>query len=297
MQDKECLELFENHLINEKKASKNTTESYLRDIRQLADYLESETADSLDSATESDLAGYIAMLREEGKSVATVSRAIASIKNFYFQLTIKGAVKNNPSLKLRPDKCEKKVPDILTNEEINLLLSQPECVDAKGYRDHAMLETMYATGMRVSELLSLDVSDVLLDAGLVRCRANSKERLIPLYDTAVNALNDYITLVRPQMLALDDDPALFVNVSGERMSRQGFWKVLKHYAKKAGIEKDITPHTLRHSFAAHLVENGVDMHSLQELMGFSDVSSGNIYSKMSHSSLRDIYNRAHPMAI
>ena len=179
---------------------------------------------------------------------------------------------------------------------MELLLEQPECIDPKGYRDKAMLELLYATGIRVTELIELNISDVNLSAGVIRCQSRNKERFIPMYSAAVKALSDYITLVRPQMILLPDEQSLFVNVSGERMSRQGFWKIVKHYQKKAGIEKDITPHTLRHSFAAHLLENGADIHAIQEMLGHADISSTHMYSQLVKKQLKDVYNKAHPRA-
>ena len=205
--------------------------------------------------------------------ISTVSRSIASIKCLYTHLVIKQILKHNPALRLIPDKAAQKLPEILTSEEIDKLLSQPECIDAKGYRDKAMLELLYATGIRVTELIDLNVSDVNLDSAVIRCTSKGRERVIPMYQAAVKALDDYLLLVRPQMIAEQDEQALFVNVSGDRMSRQGFWKIIKYYTKKAKIDKDITPHTLRHSFAAHLLENGADIHAIQEMLGHSDISS------------------------
>lgn len=296
MTNSECLDIFEKYLRNEKKASDNTLSSYLRDIRQLGDFLEQNTEHDFTDATEEDLDQYISLLRQNGKSVATVSRSIASIKCFYTHFCIKQYMTHNPSLKLVPDKGTQKLPEILTSEEVDLLLSQPECVDAKGYRDKAMLELLYATGIRVTELIDLDVSDANVSAGVIRCHSRGKERVIPMYPAAIKALSDYITLVRPQMVALPDETALFVNVSGERMSRQGFWKIIKYYTKKANIEKDITPHTLRHSFAAHLMENGADIHAIQEMLGHADISSTQIYSNLVKKQLKDVYNKAHPKA-
>ena len=296
MQDKELISMFEAHLRDEKKASKNTLDSYIRDIRQLSDFLQQNTDHNLQSATEGDLEAYIDELRANGKSVATVSRFIASIKNFYMQMCIKRVIEKSPANNLKPDKPVEKIPEVLTNEEIDSLLKQPKCVDAKGYRDKAMLELMYATGMRVSELLDLDITDVNLDARIIRVNSKNKERFIPMYPEAIKALREYINLVRPQMLAYSDETALFVNVTGERMSRQGFWKIIKYYTKSAGINKDITPQTLRHSFATHLLENGADMQSIQELMGFSDISSAQVYSKVVKSSIKDVYKNYHPKA-
>ena len=296
MLDEECLELFERHLVDEKNASKNTLDSYLRDIRQLSDFLEKNTEFNLASADDKSLSAYIASLRASGKSVATVSRCIASIKNFYMQLVLKHVIKKSPAVGLSPEKAELHTPEILSNEEIHLLLSQPKCIDAKGYRDKAMLEVMYATGMRVSELLDLNVNDVNLGAEVIRCVSKNKERYIPMYHGAVKALGEYLELVRPQMIALPNEDALFVNVSGERMSRQGFWKIVKYYAKEAKIDKDITPHTLRHSFAVHLLENGADIRAIQEMLGHADLSSTQIYSQVIKKDLKEVYNKAHPMA-
>jgi len=296
MQNQECLAVFEDYLKNEKNASANTLSSYMRDIRQLAEYLETQTTTDIVSATEEDLEEYIQHLRDSGKSIATVSRNIASIKNLYSYLGIHQIVKQSPATKLTTEKNVQKLPQILTSQEVNLLLDQPKCIDAKGYRDKAMLELLYATGMRVTELIDLDVSDVNLTAAVVRCHGRNKERFVPVYPAAVKALDDYIHLVRPQMIADPADPTLFVNIGGERMSRQGFWKIIKHYQKKANIKKDITPHTLRHSFAAHLLENGADIHDIQEMLGHADVSSTQIYSQLVKKQLKDTYKRTHPRA-
>lgn len=207
-----------------------------------------------------------------------------------------GIAKANPTGKLVPDKNTQKLPQILTSREVELLLEQPECTDLKGYRDRAMLELLYATGIRVSELIGLDISDVNLGVGVIRCVSHEKERFIPMYPAAIRALSEYVEFVRPQMVARDDEPSLFVNVNGERMSRQGFWKIIKSYQAKAHIDKTITPHTLRHSFAAHLLENGADLHSIQEMLGHADISSTQIYSHLVKKQLKDVYNKAHPRA-
>ena len=285
--NEECLNLFEKYLVEDKKASANTLSSYMRDVRQLVDYL---NENRIVDATAEELDGYISLLRSAGKSVATVSRTIASIKCLYSHLFIKQFIMVNPAQGLTPEKAPQKLPEILTNREVELLLSQPNCIDPKGYRDKAMLELLYATGIRVTELIDLKITDVNLEAGVIRCVNRDTERLIPMYPAAVKALRDYITLVRPQMILRPDEQSLFVNVSGEHMSRQGFWKIIKHYQKMAGIEKDITPHTLRHSFAAHLLENGADIHAVRDMLGHRDISSMQVYSK-----LVEEY-RAHPRA-
>jgi integrase/recombinase XerD len=265
----------------------------MRDVRQLVDYL---NENRIVDATAEELGGYISSLRSAGKSVATVSRTIASIKCLYSHLIIKQLITLNPAQGLTPEKAPQKLPEILTNREVELLLSQPNCIDPKGYRDKAMLELLYATGIRVTELIDLKITDVNLEAGVIRCVNRDTERFIPMYPAAVKALRDYITLVRPQIILRPDEQSLFVNISGEHMSRQGFWKIIKHYQKMAGIEKDITPHTLRHSFAAHLLENGADIHAVRDMLGHRDISSTNIYSQLVNKQLKDVYNKAHPRA-
>ena len=287
---------YENYLSKVKQASANTIASYMRDIRQFSEWLQGEEGVDVVEATQLNISGYLSHLESEGRSGATVSRSLASLKNFYAYVVSSGFLDKTPVTDIKIDRGEKKLPQILTSEEVEHLLEQPRCVDAKGYRDRAMLELLYATGIRVTELIDLDITDVNISAGILRCHSRNKERFIPMYSTAVKALSEYINLVRPQMIALPDEPALFVNVSGERMSRQGFWKIIKYYQKKANIEKDITPHTLRHSFAAHLLENGADIHAIQEMLGHSDISSTQVYSQLVKKQLKDVYNKAHPRA-
>ena len=296
MKNEQCFSRYEDHLTNTKKSSPNTLASYLRDIRQFGDYLSAHTDCRYDTADETVLTEYINLLRGQGKSVATVSRAIASLKGFYGFLLDSAIVDANPALVLVPDKTAQKLPQILTSKEVELLLEQPECVDPKGYRDRAMLELLYATGIRVSELINLDIGDLNLAAGIITCHGREHDRAIPLYAAAMKALSVYTEFIRPRMLASPDEKALFVNISGERMSRQGFWKLIKSYQVKAGIEKDITPHTLRHSFAAHLLENGADLRSIQEMLGHADISSTQIYSQLVKKQLKDVYQKAHPRA-
>ena len=231
-----------------------------------------------------------------GKSAASVTRFVASIKSFYNYMVASGYVKSSPAKSIAAAHVERKYPEILTNREVELFLEQPQCVDAKGFRDHAMLELLYATGIRVSELIDLNVDDLNLSAGFLRCASRGRERIIPLYPAAVKALRDYEISVRPEIIADMDEQALFVNMNGERMSRQGFWKIIKYYQEKAGIQKDITPHTLRHSFAVHLLENGADLRSIQEMLGHADISSTQIYTHVVKNQLKDVYNKAHPKA-
>ena len=283
MTNQQFLEKYEHYLTDERKTSQNTLSSYLRDIRQFGEYLAGSLYTEVD---EELLCGYIEHLRSAGKSVATVSRNIASLKNFYAWLKLTGQIEELPTGKLVPEKASHKLPEILTAKEVELLLEQPERSDRKGYRDKAMLELLYATGIRVTELISLDVTDVNLAAGIISCRGRDRVRSIPVYPA-----------VRPDMIAAPNERALFVNVNGERMSRQGFWKIVKSYQQKAGIEKDITPHTLRHSFATHLLENGADLRSIQEMLGHADISSTQIYSQLVKKQLKDVYNKAHPRAV
>ena len=290
----DLIEQFKSYLTTEKKSSANTVSSYVRDLTQFDRYLQNEGA-ALDQVDTGVIEGYDSWLTGKGKSAATVTRSLASLKCFYGWMVSNGRMESNPALQAKSVKVERKLPQVLTSQEVELLLSQPQCVDQKGYRDHAMLELLYATGIRVSELISLDVEHVNLAAGFIRCYSKNKERIIPLYPGAVRAISDYVRNVRPQ-LAVEGEHALFVNMNGERMSRQGFWKIIKGYQEKAGIKTDITPHTLRHSFAAHLLANGADLRSIQEMLGHSDISSTQIYTQLVNQKLKDVYNNAHPKA-
>ena len=287
---------FEEYLVNVKHASQNTIASYMRDLTQFNSYITNIKENTLVSIKKSNIEEYVVWMQRNGKSAATVSRCIASLKCFYNFMQSNGAIKTNPVKDVVTDKAVKKLPQILTGAEVELLLEQPSCTDVKGYRDKAMLELLYATGIRVSELIALNREDVNLSAGVVRCCTHERTRLIPMYPTAIKALADYITIVRDQMISSPDETALFVNMSGERMSRQGFWKIIKFYQEKAKIEKDITPHTLRHSFAAHLLENGADLKSIQEMLGHADISSTQVYTHLVKKQLKDVYNKAHPRA-
>ena len=286
---------YEAYLTTEKRASQNTLSSYLRDVTQFLHYLE-EVDTAPEEADAGTIEAYVKHLTGRGKSVATVTRSVASLKSFYTYLMQVQAVESNPARQVTTERVERKLPQILTSREVGLFLDQPQCTDLKGYRDHAMLELLYATGIRVSELIGLNLNDLNLAAGFVHCDGRKRERTIPLYPAAVKALSEYVTNIRPQMVELAEETALFVNMSGERMSRQGFWKIVKHYQEKAGIQKEITPHTLRHSFAAHLLENGADLRSIQEMLGHADISSTQIYTQLVNQKLKDVYTKAHPRA-
>jgi len=289
------LRVYEEYLTTEKKVSANTVSSYMRDVQQFAGAMEMLEI-PLTEVLPGDVERYAQSLINKGKSAATVTRAMASVKSFYTCLQKTGYAGNNPARAVATAKVERKLPQVLTGREVELFLEQPSCTDPKGYRDRAMLELLYATGIRVSELIGLQVNDVNLGGGFLRCSSKNKERIIPLYPAAVRALIDYVKKVRPHLVADPEQTVLFVNMNGEPMSRQGFWKLVKYYQEKAGIHKEITPHTLRHSFATHLLENGADLHSIQEMLGHSDISSTQIYSQLVNQKIKNVYNKAHPRA-
>ena len=286
---------YEAWLAQEKRVAVNTLSSYLRDVRQFADWAGQEHLD-ITQMSQDDIRFYAQHLERKGKSNATIVRSVAALKSFYTYLISIRVVQINPAKGFSPSRAERKLPAILSNHEVDLFLEQPDPSDSKGCRDKAMLELLYATGIRVCELISLDVQDLNLSASFLRCRGRSKERVVPLYKGAVRAMAAYINDVRPQLLENPGETALFVNMNGERMSRQGFWKIVKCYQDKAGIHKDITPHTLRHSFAAHLLENGADLKSIQEMLGHADISATQIYAQVINQKLRDVYVMAHPRA-
>ena len=293
----DLINAYENYLTKVKQASANTIASYMRDIRQFSGWLKaSEDVDVID-ASQVNIGDYLMHLESEGRSSATVSRSLASLKNFYSYVVSFGFLEQSPvPADIQIKRSEKKLPQILSGKEVELLLAQPACVDPKGFRDKAMLEVMYATGIRVTELIDLDIEHVNLELGLIKCSNEKKSRMIPLYPAALKALRVYCQEVRQAMLADPMEHALFVNVNGSRMSRQGFWKILKHYQATANIDKEITPHTLRHSFAVHLLENGADIGSVQELMGHSDISSTQMYAHLINNKLKSVYEKCHPKA-
>ena len=293
----DLIHAYENYLTKVKQASANTVSSYIRDIRQFSVWLRGNREVDVVEASQVNITDYVSAMQDEGRSGATISRGLASLKNFYAYLVSSGFLEVSPvPAGIHVERGEKKLPQILTGKEVELLLAQPVCADAKGFRDKAMLEVMYATGIRVTELIDLDITDVNLDLGIIKCAREKKSRIIPLYPAALKALSLYVREVRSTMLAAPDEPALFVNVGGSRMSRQGFWKILKHYQSTAHIDKEITPHTLRHSFAVHLLENGADLGSVQELMGHSDISSTQVYAQMINTKLKSVYEKCHPKA-
>lgn len=292
----DLIQAYENYLSKVKQASANTIASYMRDIRQFSQWLRQNEGIDVTDATQLNIANFLAFLEKDGRTGATISRNLASLKNFYSYVVSSGFLEKTPVIDIRVKRGEKKLPQILTGREIEQLLAQPVCVDPKGFRDKAMLEVMYATGIRVSELIELDVDDVNIEQGVIKCSSAKKTRTIPLYPAALKSLSVYLRDIRNSMIADPSERALFVNISGVRMSRQGFWKILKHYQDAAHIEKEITPHTLRHSFAVHLLENGADLGSLQELMGHSDISSTQMYTHLINQKLKSVYEKCHPKA-
>lgn len=283
---------YENYLTDVKQASNNTVSSYMRDIRKFSGWLRDKEEIDVVDATQKDISDFLDYLQEAGKSGATCSRALASLKNFYGYLVSSGFLKASPVQCVKLERPEKKDPQILSDQEIERLLAQPSQSEPKGIRDRAMLQVMYATGIRVSELIGLNLENVNLDLGVISV-GEKKVRRIPLYPEALATLRTYITTVRETMAQAGEN-ALFVNVSGVRMSRQGFWKLLKHYQAQAHIDSEITPHTLRHSFAVHLLERGADLDCVQELMGHSDISSTQMYTHMVDEHVRSVYEKCHP---
>ena len=277
-----------------KHSSDNTLQSYRRDLNKYNDYLLSHDFYDIREVNATTLNSYVIHMEKEKMSASTISRNIASIRSFYNYLVSIGEIDSNPAVSLKAPKVEKKVPDTLSIDEVNLLLAQPGNSNNKEIRDKAMLELLYATGMRVSELISIKVTDVHLNLDYIECTDNGKKRIIPIDNVAKFALEDYIKNARNQMCP--DSVYLFSNVKGEKMSRQGFWKIIKFYAAKAGIEKDITPHMIRHSFASHMIGNGADIKAVQEMLGHADISSTQIYLGNRKNRLKEVYDKAHPRA-
>ena len=291
----EQLNLFFRFLENEKKVSLNTLQSYKRDLKQFEKYLET-SEEGYKDLTNEGIKDYIKYMQEEGKKPSTISRGLASIRSFYQYEAKNKIVEKDPTEGIQSPKIEKRVPSVLTSNEVALLLEQPKNVDLKGTRDKAMLEFAYATGMRVTEIISLNVEDINLETGYATCRNGKKERTVPIGEMSLKALKDYMLNARQTMIKDDNEKALFVNVNGQRLTRQGFWKIIKYYKEQAHIDKDITPHVLRHSFATHLLQNGADLKSIQTMLGHSDISSTQVYMQFQDDGIKDIYKKAHPRA-
>lgn len=287
---------FVNFLETEKRLSANTLQSYKRDIIQYTDFLNKNNIDNIAGVTSKTVLNYLLELQNEGRATSTISRNLASIRSFYQYLSRQQIISQDPTVDVHAFKVERKLPQVLTSHEVELLLEQPKCLDIKGYRDKAMLELLYATGIRVTELISLNLDDINLEVGYIRCKKAEKERVVPIYAVAVSAIKDYLANARPLMVNSSNEVALFVNFNGTRLTRQGFWKIIKLYKSQAKISKDITPHTLRHSFAIHLLENGADLRSIKEMLGHSDISSTQVYAQIVKNRIKDVYTRSHPRA-
>lgn len=288
---------FINYLAVERGLAQNTLESYGRDLRQFETYLESSNKEFLKDSSRNTILEYLTNLQTKGRAVSTISRNLAAIKSFYQYLVRERFIEKDPAANLESPKLEKKLPKILTISEVEELLKQPNGSLPAGTRDKAMLELLYATGIRVSELISLNISDVNLDMGYIKCYGKgAKERIVPLGSIAAKCVQDYINKGRSKLVRTYDEAALFVNHHGNRLTRQGFWKIIKKYAQEACITKEITPHTLRHSFATHLLENGADLRSVQEMLGHADISTTQIYTHVTKNHLKEVYDKAHPRA-
>ena len=290
------LKYFFDFLENDKKLSNNTLQSYKRDLKQFKKYLETYGL-RFDRVKKEDIEDYVKeMAEEEGKKPASISRSIASLRSFYQFILKRKKIKVDPTKDVKSPKIEKRVPSVLSSKEVELLLEQPKAVDLKGIRDKAMLEFAYATGMRVTEIINLNLEDVNLKEGYVSCTNANKQRNIPLGAISINALKEYIKKARPYLIKSEDEKSLFVNINGKRLTRQGFWKIVKFYKEQAHIDKDITPHVLRHSFATHLLQNGADLKAIQVMLGHSDISSTQVYMQFQDEGLKNIYKKAHPRA-
>lgn len=293
---KTALKDFLTYMSEVKKASLNTVMSYQNDLTKLLKHLESQNITEIDKISETSLNSYVLTMEREGMSPATVSRNIASIKAFIFYLIKKGSLHEDPTERIRAPKVEKKPPHTLTMEQVNGLLEQPSKESKKGIRDKAMLELLYATGIRVTELISIKFEDINLKNKYIRCCNSNKERVVPFGNMAKQALEAYFVKVRTELLGKVESNICFTNLSGEPMSRQGFWKIIKSYGKAAGIQSEITPQILRHSFAVHMMENGADIHSVQELLGHSDIATTQVYMQTRKGKIRDVYEGTHPRA-
>ncbi|MDR7865315.1 MAG: site-specific tyrosine recombinase XerD [Sporomusaceae bacterium] len=288
---------FIQYLAVERGLAQNTLESYGRDLRQFQAYLHNGQLDFIKDSSRSTILAYLNNLQTKGRAVSTISRNLAAIKSFYQYLVRERYLEKDPAAHLESPKLEKKLPKILTISEVEELLKQPNTFLPTGLRDKAMLELLYATGIRVSELISLNISDINLDMGYIKCYGKgAKERIVPLGSIAAKCVQEYIGKGRPKLVRTYEEAALFVNHHGNRLTRQGFWKIIKKYAQEATINKEITPHTLRHSFATHLLENGADLRSVQEMLGHADISTTQIYTHVTKNRLKEVYDKAHPRA-
>ena len=281
----------------ERGLAKNTLESYNRDLTAFLKYVKSAKITEIGAVTRDDIVSFLTTLKNKGQATSSISRCLASLRSFFQFLMQEGIISDNLAQQVQPPKLQKKLPRVLSMKEVERLLSQPPDDDPIGLRDKAMLELLYASGIRVSELVMLNLNDFNPEVGFLRCIGKGeKERIVPIGNLAVRMVQEYISNCRFDLVKRDDEKSLFVNQHGRRLTRQGFWKILKKYATLAKINGDITPHTLRHSFATHLLENGADLRSVQEMLGHSDISTTQIYTQITRSKIREIYDKAHPRA-
>lgn len=293
----QLLKDFIYYLSVEKGLAENTLDSYQRDLKKYINFLQKHKVNDIKKATRKNISDYLLEQKEKGLAPSTLSRNLASIRSFYQFLLKEQVIRENPAADLESPRAEKKLPRVLSLQDIELLLEQPKPNDVIGIRDRAMLELLYATGIRVSELVSLNLNNVNVKMGFLKCDGKGgKERMIPLGSVALRRLQEYLKESRLKFLKNRDEKALFLNQHGNRLTRQGFWKILKKYALKAGISTEITPHTLRHSFATHLLENGADLRSVQEMLGHADISTTQIYTQITRKKIKEVYKQTHPRA-
>jgi len=291
----ENLESFVLYMTAARENSYNTVQAYKRDILKYIEYLKSSGIESLSKTDKMTVIAYLLEMKKNGKATATVSRSLAAIRAFYAYIIASGEKMEDPTANIAPPPSDRKQPQFLTAQETEVLLAQPKLTEIKGIRDKAMMELLYATGIKVSEIIELKTDDINLKQGFLRCRTKTHERIVPIGKTAISAVRQYLDKARPKM-AEDDEEHLFLNRNGAKMSRQGFWKILKGYGKSAGIKKDITPYTIRHSFAMHLLQNGADLEAIRQLLGHSEISSTQVYSKIMDTRIKQVYEKAHPRA-
>lgn len=288
---------FINYLKTERELAPNTLESYNRDLKQFYEYAKEKDLEDIKNVNKTLIITYLMYQQKNGRAASTISRSLASLRSFFQYLLNEGIITNDPTISLQAPKQEKKLPNILSLKEVEVLLNQPKLNNAKGVRDRAMLELLYAAGVRVSELISLNIEDVNVYSGYINCSKDTQnERVIPINVIAVEILKNYINNYREMFIKNDGNSPLFFNHHGRRLTRQGFWKIIKSYTIKANINKKITPHTLRHSFAAHLLQNGADLKCVQEMLGHSDISTTQIYTQITKNKIKDVYKKAHPRA-
>ncbi len=287
---------FKAYLKEVKKCSDNTFDAYIRDVEMFLNYCAAQGIKNVKSVKSENIDAYLKYIKETGKSDSTKTRIIASIRCYFSFLQSKKLITVNCSQGIKNPRNERKMPEILTSQEVVTLLAQPDVSDYKGMRDKAMLELLYATGIKVSELIELSVNDVNLQIGILHIKSEQHERIVPIYPDAVKHIGEYINIARPALVCDDGEDKLFTNYNGKPMSRQGFWKIIKYYSKKADIKKEITPQTLRHSFAAHLLENGAQLSDIKEMLGHLDISSTQVYAQLVKSKYVQSYAKYHPLA-